>query len=258
MWKCPNCETENSDWIKKCEKCQYVHPTERPNPWKIILTIVSIAAVVAFGLWLSLGFGVKQRAQDGAGEAVYVEIADPGMEKAIRHTLKKPEGPLTEAELNRMTLLNAEKCGIKNLDDILKMPNLQQLYLGGNDLTDVSQLAQLTQLIYLNIDENKVTDLSFVPSLTSLMELSANNNQISDLSPLEGQTNILRLYLSNNQITDITPVEGLYKLINVWMNGNDIQDLTPMLGKVYLKDFYYNDRFYAGQQTDRMIEETQK
>ena len=79
MWKCPNCETENSDWIKKCEKCQYVHPTEKTNPWKVILTIVIITAVAGFGLWLSMGFGVKQKANNGNGEAIHVEIADPGM-----------------------------------------------------------------------------------------------------------------------------------------------------------------------------------
>lgn len=258
MWKCPNCATENSDWVKKCEKCQYVHPTEKTNPWKVVLTVAIIAAVVGVGLWLSIGFGVGQKPKNDDAETVYVEISDPGMEKAIRTTLKKPEGPLTEEEVADMRLLNAENCGIKSLDDLAKMPRLQQLYLGGNDLTDVSQVAQLTELIYLNIDENKVTDLSFLPSLTGLMELSANNNLLTDISPLEGQDNILRLYLNNNQITDISAVESLWKLINVWMSGNDIQDLSPMLGKQYLKEFYYNDQFYAGQQADRMIEETMK
>lgn len=254
MWKCPNCETENSDWNKQCDKCSYKPKRDRVNPLRALLTTVIVALVVGFVVWLTVGFGVGPKKEIIAGEIVYVEISDPGMEKAIRQTIDKPEGGLTEAELLDMTILNAEKCGIVHLDDLTKMPNLTHIYLGGNNLSDVSAVTQLTNLTYLNIDENNVSDISFIPQLTNLIEFSANANQIADITPLTGQVDILRLYLEDNLITDITPLTDLRKLLIVWLDGNAFDDYTPLLNKPYLKDLHANDTFYAGNQILKLMD----
>ena len=65
-------------------------------------------------------------------------IADPIVEKAVRKSLKKPEGELTEADLEKVTSLN----------------------LGGTQITDegLKEVAKLQQLEWLNLDFTQVTD----------------------------------------------------------------------------------------------------
>ena len=143
MWKCPNCATENSDWVKKCEKCQYKPAREKVSAGEVIKRSAIVALVLACAVALTLFFGVKGNSGKDSGEVVYVEINDPGLELAIRTTLEQPEGPLTQADLNDIALLNAEKCGVESLDELTKLPNIQNLYLQGNGLTDISNVKVL-------------------------------------------------------------------------------------------------------------------
>ena len=100
MWKCPNCATENSDWVKKCEKCQYKPEREKVSASQVLKTSAIVALVLACVVALTVFFGVKQNTGKDSGEVVYVEINDPGIEKAVRVTLNKPEGQLTQEELH--------------------------------------------------------------------------------------------------------------------------------------------------------------
>lgn len=257
MWLCPKCETENSDWNKKCDKCAYKRPIEHANPWKVLLGVSITSVFIAIILWLTLGFGLPEKRVEEEYIPVYVEISDPGIEKAIRNTLEKPEGQLTERELLDMSLLNAEKCGVKSLEDLSKLPNLQHIFLQGNGLTDISGVACLKELVYLNIDENEVSDISVILELPKLIELSASHNNITDISPLAGQTRFLRLYLDDNSLKDISPLADLYKLIIVWLSDNQIEDWTPMLNKEYLKELLVDGKYYSGATVYKLVEASQ-
>jgi internalin A len=72
-------------------------------------------------------------------------------------------------------------------------------------LTDISPLANLTELTNLNISYNQINDISALASLTKLEALGMSLNQISDLSPLSALP-LSVLYADTNQITDITPL----------------------------------------------------
>lgn len=253
MWRCPNCDTENSDWVKKCEKCQYKPERAKASAGDILKRVGIIAAALACVIGLTFFFGVSKNGSRDEGENIVVEIQDPGLEKALRHTLERPEGEFTQKDLLEVALLNGENCGIKDLTELSKLPNLQNLYLQGNNLSDISPLAILKDLRYLNVDENNISDISVVKELPNLLAFSANNNQISDLSPLADQVQLLRIYLENNQITDITPLTNLRKLMNVYLSGNVIEDFTPMLNKPYLKELFYNDEFYGGNYLEKLL-----
>ena len=73
-------------------------------------------------------------------------ISDPVVEKAIRKELKKPTGELTKADLEKVT----------------------ELYLGGNRLTSVKGLEQLTQLTELSLSFNQLTGVKGLENLTQL------------------------------------------------------------------------------------------
>jgi len=80
------------------------------------------------------------------------------------------------------------------------------LHLYGTQITEISALAGLTNLLQLNLSENQVTDISPLAGLINLEELHVWVNQITDISPLVGLSNLERLRLGRNQITDISPL----------------------------------------------------
>ena len=77
------------------------------------------------------------------------------------------------------------------------------LYLGSNQIVDISPLSGLTNLTRLRLDDNQIVDISPLSSLTNLTMLLLNYNKIVGINSLSGLSNLSVLYLSNNQIVDI-------------------------------------------------------
>ena len=77
------------------------------------------------------------------------------IEAAIRKAAKKPTGELTKADLEKVT----------------------KLFLSGNQLTEVPNgLEKLTKLEALNLANNQLTDVSALANLTQLEWLYLHNN----------------------------------------------------------------------------------
>ena len=81
-------------------------------------------------------------------------IADPIVEKAIRKSLKKPEGELTEADLAKATYLSLRFTKITDagLKEVAKLQQLESLNLNWTKITDaglkeVAKMKQLTSLV---------------------------------------------------------------------------------------------------------------
>jgi hypothetical protein len=110
--------------------------------------------------------------------------------------------------------------------------NVASLSLTGNQITDISPLAELTNLWNLTLSSNQISDLTPLSNLTNLGRnmggLSLDNNQISDLTGLENLTNLGVLTLSNNQIVDVTPLQNLTNLWWLELWGNQIEDVMPL------------------------------
>ncbi|MEC8989403.1 MAG: hypothetical protein VYB66_09150, partial [Verrucomicrobiota bacterium] len=91
-------------------------------------------------------------------------IANPIVEKTIRERLKKPEGELTEADLEKLTTLSLAGTKITDagLKDVAKLKQLTNLILMGNPSTEITdaglkELAKLQQLKDLYLGYTKVT-----------------------------------------------------------------------------------------------------
>ena len=84
--------------------------------------------------------------------------------------------------------------------------------LGNNNISDVSPLAELTQLTSLNLQNNNISDLSPFAELTQLTSLNLQDNNISDVSPLAELTQLTSLVLQRNNISDVSPLVGLINL----------------------------------------------
>ena len=88
-------------------------------------------------------------------------IADPIVEKAIRRSLNKPTGELTEADLEKVTrlFLNGAQITDAGLKEVAKLQNLTRLYLSDTKITDagLKDVAKLQQITVLYLQGTKIT-----------------------------------------------------------------------------------------------------
>ena len=120
-----------------------------------------------------------------------VEISDPNLRAAIETALSKPSGhPITAAEMETLTFLDAGARQIRVLTGLESATNLTFLFLLDNSISDLTPLAGLTNLRFLGLQNNSVSDLSPVVGLTHLTFLGLQNNSVSDFSPLVGNTGL--------------------------------------------------------------------
>jgi Leucine-rich repeat (LRR) protein len=98
------------------------------------------------------------------------------IEGAIRLQIKKPEGELTEADLEKVGELYLDDKSLTSMEGLEKCTQLWNLDLNSNQLTDVKGLENLTQLEVLDLDHNQLTDVKGLEKLTQLTLLYLENN----------------------------------------------------------------------------------
>jgi internalin A len=84
------------------------------------------------------------------------------------------------------------------------LTKLRSLYLSGNQIEDLTPLANLRQLWSLYLANNQIQDITPLGQLKTLDSLDLRGNRISDLAPLRGLTEWKYLSLDNNKITDVS------------------------------------------------------
>ena len=158
-------------------------------------------------------------------------MPDPALRAAVREALGLPAVvPLTKERLLELHHLNAGGKGITDLKGLEFARNLSHLHLGdaGNYVTDLSPIATLTALRYLNVGGNQVADLKPLANLTHLTGLSLWYNQVTDISPLRSLTALTYLNLADNYVSDLRPLANLGHLEELDLFDNEIVNIAPI------------------------------
>ncbi len=199
----------------------------------------------------------------------YVNIPDANLRRVIESKLGKKAGQaITQAEMKRLTRLDAQKSQIRDLTGLEFATNLESLDLSDNKISDISPLERLEKLKKLSLYNNQISDFSPIDALIGNLEeyrdkkveipdanlrraiektlgknpgeditraemakittLEAPDSEIRDLTGLEFATNLESLDLSKNQIEDITPLKDLEKLKKLSLYNNQISDFSPI------------------------------
>ena len=185
-----------------------------------------------------------------------VEIPDPYLELKIRKQLNIYTEPLTDCDLETITSFTGGYEAITNLDGLQYMLNLTSLHLEWNRITDITPLANLTQLRKIDLSNSllvsnieplsklinldsfimpgaQVSDISPLRNLTQLETLDLNNQngtpKLSDISPIADLVELNSLALGGNNISDISALANLTKLHYLMLNVNVISDITPLM-----------------------------
>ncbi len=87
--------------------------------------------------------------------------------------------------------------------------HLSALELYGNQIQDISPLADLKKLTRLNLSNNNITDISPLNGLKELTYLSLEQNQIHDIQPIENLSKLKYLFIEQNPIKDLSQEQHL-------------------------------------------------
>ena len=176
-----------------------------------------------------------------------IDIPDPNLRAAIETALGKAAGdPISSSEMAALTRLEAQNANISDLTGLEGATNLTGLFLGdthvegagwinSNSIKDLSPLAGLTNLTWLNLSQNSIMDLSPLAELTNLTWLDIGGNNVSNISPVAELTNLTALRLWRNNISDISPVADLTHLTELNLDYNNITDISMISGLTNLK-----------------------
>jgi internalin A len=171
-----------------------------------------------------------------------LEFADPELEEEVRNAIGRPEGEIQFEDVDGLTEIHRH-VGISDLTGIQCLVNLDTLVLANNVLEDISPLAGLTNLTYLDLSNGMyISDISALAGLTKLTYIELGSNSISDISPLAKLTNLTFLELLENSISDISPLVKLTNLTSLDLYYNNISDISPLssLANLTELDLNYN------------------
>lgn len=106
---------------------------------------------------------------------------------------------LTESKLK---VLYLGSTGFKKLDQIAEMTDLNSLELNNNGIESLEKLRGASSNIsYLNISSNKLKSLSGIQNIRYITELFASNNELTDISQISVLRQLNLAYLNSNKIT---------------------------------------------------------
>jgi internalin A len=207
--------------------------------------------------------------------AEVVVFDDPILEKRVREQMNKPDGDITVAEAEAVENLNVDNkdndpngC-ILDISALKHFTNLKTLYISLNNITDISVVAGMKNLVafYSMNGNDNITDFSPLSGLTNMLDLSIlsgkniNDNNIAfikdmtklemlwisdapeltDISAVANFTNLVRLNINKTGISDISPVAGLTNMSAMDLSGSKISDVSPLKGLVNLKNLFLKD-----------------
>ena len=167
-----------------------------------------------------------------------ISFTDQNLEDKIRLKINKPDGQIYLSDVDTLTVLDAEDCGILEINGLEYCKSLQVLDLSGNIISGISSLSGLLDLRSLNLNMMvNLIDISPLSGLTNLTSLEMYWNQISDISPLDSLVNLVKLDLGYNAVTDISALSGLTKMEELNLGENfKISDISALSGMTVMKE----------------------
>lgn len=173
-----------------------------------------------------------------------IEIAKQGNEAILRYWKEQEKA----AFLQQYAFAADEKVLARIWQ--AKQSQASELFLRGENISDLSPLKDLTTLQVLDIRGNRVSDLSPLKDLFQLRQLFIHNTEVADLSPLKNFEFLETLTIDRTRVIDIKPLTFLLNIKLINLGFNQIQDLSPLKGliekgiEVKWRDTEYIDGIY--------------
>ncbi len=136
--------------------------------------------------------------------------------------------------LTALTSLRVSEGQVTDLAPLVRLTQLTYLHLRDNWLTDIRPLGELRNLreLYLHTDgytctcrsprHSEITDISALANLTDLRTLTLGFNPVTDLSPLVNLPNLSSLDLIRCGLSDVSSLTAMTSLDELWLDANPL------------------------------------
>lgn len=130
-----------------------------------------------------------------------------------------------------------EQGAVDTLADIPNLPNLRELALCNQQLTDLSSLSGC-KLEQLALHGNQIEDISPLAGCEQLQQLDISDNPVSDVTPLAVCSKLWRLNVGATHLTDVADLAEIHSLVYLevhdCVNPLDLTALDRLGGLRYL------------------------
>lgn len=140
---------------------------------------------------------------------------------------------ITQENLSTIEILELEEKDITDISGIEKFPNLKELNLFKNKITDVTPLANNATIEKLSLNTNPLDnqDLNKIATMSKVKILAISGmKDITNIAPIFNMTQIQELYAYSNSIIDITGIEKLTNLQKLDLRWNNIAQFPTISG----------------------------
>ena len=124
--------------------------------------------------------------------------------------------------------LTTRRGNITDIAAVAYMPNLERLYIEGQQITDLSPVYGLKKLAELSVNCNPISDLSGIEQLQQLQHLSITGTEVSDLRPVFQLAQLESLQLTNTPAASLEGIGSLGRLQALFASNTGITDLSPL------------------------------
>ncbi|EQC36865.1 hypothetical protein SDRG_05695 [Saprolegnia diclina VS20] len=128
------------------------------------------------------------------------------------------------AQIDDIVLLDASMNRLRQVPPLASWPNLRELRVQLNQLTDVAGLDGCRHLRVLNAATNLITHVRGLPTANALVSLDLSCNEIGSLDGLDVCVHLQTLLLDENKLTTLRGVEGLRSLERLSVRRNQLHD----------------------------------
>ena len=158
-----------------------------------------------------------------------VSIPDANLRAVIEERLGKAAGtPITSDEMLRLTSIEADERGIRNLTGLEHALRLERIEFRHNAISDLSALAGLTRMNNIKLRGNRITDVSPLGGLINVDWLGLEENEITDLSPLRGLIKLNGIGIDRNPVSDVSALASLISLEGIAARGTSVSDFSAL------------------------------
>lgn len=213
-----------------------------------VMAAVSVVSALIAGVSVKVfdnGFFKEEYAAE-ADQAQLYQFKDKAMEAEVCRILGKEEGTVTVPDLYAVTSIrmvgntsfetaqwgsiethgtsiqvdweeNTDRGQIASLEDISAMPNITELILCNQCISDLSPLRK-SKIKKLYLHGNNISDISPLSECDYLEELIISNNRISDFSPLIDCGFLSFLNAGANYMTDLKDIADIKSLMRLYIH----------------------------------------
>lgn len=132
--------------------------------------------------------------------------------------------------------LSLTDCGISSIAPLANLQNLVTLNLNNNSIRDLSPLSSMQRLEELYMQYNAVDNISVISSLPSLKILDLSYNSLSSVATIGTCVSLTQLDVTHNKLTDISAVGNLKNLTHFAAADNTLTDVSPLSACLRLVD----------------------